>query len=71
MSTINVLHLTNNFGDSSIDRIVLRLSNSIELEDVSWHVGGFDGPGEMLEEFSQQGVKVVSFSKEESSYLTV
>lgn len=63
MSKINALHLVNSFGDSSISRIILRLVSKMEMNDIHWHIGGLNGQGITMDEFSRLGAKVVDFSK--------
>ena len=62
MSVINILHLVNDFSDSSISRIILRLISNIGLKDVCWHIGGLNGQGEINREFSRLEAQIVDFS---------
>lgn len=63
---INILHLLNNYGDSSITRIVQRLILQLGFDRFSWHVGVMDGYGDMRDDFKSSGTKVIDFSTYES-----
>ena len=62
MKNISVLHLINNFGDSSITRIVRDLVRHLGHNDFTWHVGGLHGLGDMQEEFRRLGARVLDFA---------
>lgn len=58
-----VLHLINNFGDSSISRIVIRLVRNLEQRGCLFHVGALSSYGDMRLEFIRCGVPTVDFSE--------
>jgi glycosyltransferase involved in cell wall biosynthesis len=62
MKHLSILHLINNFGDSSITRIVRDLVRHLGQEDFTWHVGGLSGVGDMQDEFGRLGAKVIAFA---------
>lgn len=63
MTRINALHLMNNFEDSSICRIVLRLVEKMDLKDICWHIAGINDDGSTRELFDKLGVQTVAFNK--------
>ncbi len=63
MSSINILHLLNGFGDSSISRIVQRLVLNLDHHHFNWHIGGLNELGIMQGEFRETGAQVVDFSE--------
>jgi glycosyltransferase involved in cell wall biosynthesis len=67
MKNLTVLHLINNFGDSSITRIVRDLARHLGQHDFTWHVGGLSGMGDMQDEFRQMGAKVADFAGTDGS----
>ena len=62
MSVINVLHVLNGTGNSSISRIVQRIIQSPSQQYINWHIGGLNGLGELEDEFRKIGAQVVDFS---------
>ena len=65
MSSINVLHVMNNVGDSSISRIVQQLVQNLDQQYFNWHVGGLNGLGNMEDEVRNLGAHVVDFSEKQ------
>jgi glycosyltransferase involved in cell wall biosynthesis len=63
MLKIHILHLMNDFSDSSISRIVLRLIDNIGTEDFCWHVGALSNQGGCKDDFFRLGVQIIDFSK--------
>lgn len=63
MKNISVLHLINNFADSSITRIVRDLVRHLGPAGFTWHVGGLQGSGDMQEELIRLGARVVDFAR--------
>jgi len=61
MKQIAILHLLNNFGDSSITRIVRDLVIHLGSGDFTWHVGGLDGVGDQQDTFDRHGAGVAVF----------
>jgi glycosyltransferase involved in cell wall biosynthesis len=61
MRHIGVLHLMNNFEDSSISRIVERLIAFIGNKSIDWHVGGISPNGTMVEIFRGLGAHTTAF----------
>jgi len=59
MKTLAILHLLNNFADSSITRIVLDLVRNLGSRDYTWHVGGLSDIGDLRDEFCGLGVDTV------------
>lgn len=55
MTRLAILHLINNFADSSITRIVLDLVRHLGPRDYSWHVGGLSDIGDLRDEFRRLG----------------
>jgi glycosyltransferase involved in cell wall biosynthesis len=64
MPKIKVLHLMNNFSDSSISRIVLRLVQNIGTQDFDWHISALSDMGTLQQEFAKSGCRVLSFTNE-------
>jgi glycosyltransferase involved in cell wall biosynthesis len=61
MRRIAVLHLMNNFAESSISGIIERLITSIGNERIDWHVGGISPNGNMADIFLGLGACTTAF----------
>ncbi len=67
MTKTRILHLVNNFADSSISRIVERIIRSLGADQYEWHVGDLGGsPGEMESAIKSLGGKTVHFSAKQA-----
>jgi glycosyltransferase involved in cell wall biosynthesis len=66
MTKIRILHLINNFADSSISRIVERIVRSLDTRQFEWHVGDLGGFGEMEAALKSLGVETVHFSEKQA-----
>jgi glycosyltransferase involved in cell wall biosynthesis len=66
MPSINVLHVLNDVGDSSIGRIVQRIIQNLDQQYFNWHVGGLNGLGDLKDEFLELGAQVVDFSEKQN-----
>jgi glycosyltransferase involved in cell wall biosynthesis len=62
MSSMNVLHVLNDVGDSSISRIVQQLIQNLDSQCFNWHIGGLNGLGDMEDKFRNIGAQMVDFS---------
>lgn len=59
---MNVVHLLNDFGDSSISRIVAALVRHLGQREYRFHIGVLNDVGDMRREFSRLGAETVDFS---------
>jgi len=66
MTQIRILHVMNNFFDSSISRIVERIVRSLGNSRYEWHVGDLSGYGDMEAALKRLGVKTVHFSPQQT-----
>jgi glycosyltransferase involved in cell wall biosynthesis len=62
-----ILHIMNNYEDSSILRIVLRLVEHLGSEEFDWRIGSVNAGGDMQKEFQRLNAQVVDFSADSSS----
>ena len=62
MEPISVLHLLNNFGDSSITRIIEKIISNLGKSNFIWHVGALSPTGDMLDNFIALNSRVAVFS---------
>jgi glycosyltransferase involved in cell wall biosynthesis len=65
MESIRILHIMNNFADSSISRIVERIVSILGNQAYEWHVSDVSGYGEMEARLNALGVKTVHFSPQQ------
>ena len=66
MSPIRVLHIMNNFVDSSISRIVERIVGTLGNHAYEWHVGDISGYGDMEIRMKGIGAETVHFSLQQA-----
>ena len=66
MESIRILHMMNNFADSSISRIVERIVSTLGSQAYEWHVSDVSGYGEMEAKLNAIGVKIVHFSPQQN-----
>jgi glycosyltransferase involved in cell wall biosynthesis len=64
---IPVLHLVNEVADCSISHIIERIVTSTDPHSYSWHIGGVNELGSMVQAFRDHGVHVVDFSAKDGS----
>jgi glycosyltransferase involved in cell wall biosynthesis len=62
MRRVSVLHVMNNFDESSISRIVMRLIENLGSGDISWHIGAVTNLGHMQGAFEERGCRVADFA---------